>query len=136
MRELIQRRIDGMIIAPSNNIKDLIPILLETHIPVVFTDRPGDENADYLGLDNKAEGERLVKFFTRVPKRVVALVPSPSNVSTIQDRIEGTKEACEKAGIDFGYLDLSEDQDKIDAQIASEIKNGTDSFVALNNRLT
>ena len=136
MRELIQRSIDGMIIAPSNNIKDLIPILLETHIPVVFTDRPGDENADYVGLDNKAEGERLVKFFTRVPKRVVALVPSPSNVSTIQDRIEGTKEACEKAGIDFGYLDLSEDQDKIDAQIASEIKNGTDSFVALNNRCT
>ncbi|NRA11966.1 MAG: LacI family DNA-binding transcriptional regulator, partial [Crocinitomicaceae bacterium] len=77
MRELIQRSIDGMIIAPSNNIKDLIPILLETHIPVVFTDRPGDENADYVGLDNKGEGRKLIEFFSVKPKRVVALVPSP-----------------------------------------------------------
>jgi LacI family transcriptional regulator len=136
MRELIQRSIDGMIIAPSNNIKDLIPILLETHIPVVFTDRPGDENADYVGLDNKGEGGKLIDFFSVKPNRVVALVPSPSNVSTIQDRIEGTKEACEKARIDFGYLDLSDDQKKIDQQIAIELKNGTDSFVALNNRCT
>ena len=36
MRELIQRSIDGMIIAPSNDIKELIPILQETHIPVVL----------------------------------------------------------------------------------------------------
>jgi len=136
MRELIQRSIDGMIIAPSNNIKDLIPILLETHIPVVFTDRPGDENADYVGLDNKGEGGKLMKFFSKDPKRVVALVPSPSDVSTIQDRIEGTKEACEEAGIDFGYLDLSSDQTDIDKQIAAEIKKGTDSFVALNNKCT
>lgn len=136
MRELIQRSIDGMIIAPSNNIKDLIPILLETHIPVVFTDRPGDENADYVGLDNKGEGGKLISFFSKNPKRVVALVPSPSDVSTIQDRIEGTKEACEKAGIDFSYIDLFNDQADIDKQIAEEIKNGTDSFVALNNKCT
>lgn len=136
MRELIQRSIDGMIIAPSNNIKDLIPILLETHIPVVFTDRLGDENADYVGLDNKGEGGRLIEFFSKVPKRVIALVPSPSNVSTIQDRIEGTKEACEKRGIDFDYLDLSVNQNEVDKQIAEEVKNGTDSFVALNNRCT
>lgn len=136
MRELIQRSIDGMIIAPSNNIKDLIPILLETHIPVVFTDRLGDENADYVGLDNKGEGGKLIEFFSKKPKRVVALVPSPSEVSTIQDRIEGTKEACEKSGIDFGYLDLSNDQEQINIQIAEELKNGTDSFVALNNKCT
>ena len=67
---------------------------------------------------------------------MVALVPSPSDVSTIQDRIEGTKEACEKAGIKFDYLDVSNDQAEIDKQIAAEIKNGTDSFVALNNKCT
>ena len=126
MRELIQRSIDGMIIAPSNNIKDLIPILLETHIPVVFTDRPGDKNADYVGLDNKGEGGKLIDFFSVKPKRVVALVPSPSNVSTIQDRIEGTKEACEKARIDFGYLDLSDDQKKIDQQMQDMLEHMLD----------
>ena len=136
MRELIQRSIDGMIIAPSNNIKELIPILLETHIPVVFTDRIGDENADYVGLDNKIEGEKMINAFSKKPKRVVALVPSPSEVSTIQDRIVGTKSACEREGIEFDYIDLANDQSEVDKQIAVELKKGTDSFVALNNKCT
>lgn len=136
MRELIQRSIDGMIIAPSNNIQELIPILLETHIPVVFTDRPGDENADFVGLDNKMEAERLVTKFSIKPRKLVALVPSPSEVSTVQERIEGIKIGCEKAGIPFDYLDLSHNQDDINAIIKQEVANGTDSFITLNNRCT
>ena len=46
MNELIQRSIDGMIVSPCNSIENLIPILRSTHIPVVFTDRPGDGEAD------------------------------------------------------------------------------------------
>lgn len=136
MKELIQRSIDGMIIAPGNNIKELIPILLSTHIPVVFTDRPGDENADFVGVDNLAEAQKLINSFTKKPKRLVALVPNPSDVSTIQDRIEGTKSACEQEGIEFSYLDVSNDQKSIDEQIREEFKLGTDSFVALNNKCT
>lgn len=136
MRELIQRSIDGMIIAPGNHITELIPILRSTHIPVVFTDRPGDENADFVGVDNLRESEKLIRSFSRKPKRLVALVPNPSDVSTIQDRIEGTKLACEQAGIDFDYLDVSNNQEEIDRQIGLEIQRGTDSFVALNNKCT
>ncbi len=136
MRELIQRNIDGMIIAPGNDIKELIPILVETHIPVVFTDRPGDENADFVGVDNLSEAKKLIKAFSKKPKRLVALVPSPANVSTIQDRIEGTKLACEEEGISFDYIDLSSVQGEIDKVIADELKKGTDSFVTLNNLCT
>lgn len=136
MRELIQRSIDGMIIAPSNNIKELIPILLETHIPVVFTDRPGDENADFVGVDNKLEAQKLIKSFSVKPKRLVALAPSPADVSTIQDRIEGTKLACDELGIEFNYLDLNDQQMDIDHQIKTEVDRGADSFVTLNNKCT
>jgi LacI family transcriptional regulator len=136
MRELIQRSIDGMIIAPSNNIKQLIPILLETHIPVVFTDRPGDENADFVGVDNHKESMNLIRSFSKKPNRLTALVPSPENVSTIQERIEGTKEACEKEGIAYNYIDLPEDQDAVNTLIQKELNDGTDSFVALNNKCT
>lgn len=136
MRELIQRNIDGMIIAPGNNITELIPILIETHIPVVFTDRPGDENADFVGLDNHEEAKKLIRAFSIKPKRLVALVPSPANVSTIQDRIEGVKEACEKEGIDFDYIDLSSVKGEIEQVIKEELKRGTDSFITLNNMCT
>ena len=136
MRELIQRSIDGMIIAPSNNIQELIPILLETHIPVVFTDRPGDENADFVGIDNKSETEKLIESFSVKPKKLVALIPSPADASTIQDRIEGTKIACEAADIDFDYLDLPENQEEIHKLISDSVKSGADTFIALNNRCT
>ena len=136
MNELIQRSIDGMIIAPSNDIKDLIPILLSTHIPVVFTDRPGDKDADFVGVDNISEGKKLINAFSKKPTRVSALVPSPSNVSTIQDRIEGVKLACEKYDIDFEYIDLPSGEDEINEAIKEQIKKGTDSFVALNNQCT
>lgn len=136
MRELIQRSIDGMIIAPSNNIKELIPILLETHIPVVFTDRPGDSNADFVGVDNRSESKKMISSFSKKPTRLAALVPFPENVSTIQERIKGTKEACEASQIDYTYVDLPEDQAEVDRLIQEELNAGADSFVALNNKCT
>ena len=136
MRELIQRSIDGMIIAPSNDIKDLIPVLLETHIPVVFTDRPGDENADFVGVDNVVEAERLVNSFKERPKRLVVLAPSKTRISTIQGRIKGISEVCKKAKIPFVVVDLPESQEEINALVGKEVKEGGDAFIPLNNKCT
>lgn len=136
MRELIQRSIDGMIIAPSNSIQELIPILVETHIPVVFTDRPGDENADFVGVDNVKETENLIRSFSKTPKRLTALVPTPSDVITIQDRMKGAKQACDSLGIPFHSLALSTTQAERQEQIRMEIEKGTDSFVVLSNKCT
>ncbi len=136
MNELIQRSIDGMIIAPSNHIQELIPILRSTHIPVVFTDRPGDHEADFVGVDNIKEAEMLIHSFSKKPKRISAFVPQPSNVSTIQDRIEGIKMACEKDNIEFEYVDLPDNQETINQLIKEQIEKGTDSIVTLNNQCT
>ncbi len=136
MRELIQRSIDGMIIAPSNHITNLIPILLETHIPVVFTDRPGDENADFVGVDSIPEAERLVNSFSVKPKRVVCVVPAKSDVSTIQERVKGIAEVCEKAGMDVNVVELPGTKNGNKAVIQQEIKTGADSFIPLNNKCT
>ncbi|MFT5778410.1 MAG: LacI family transcriptional regulator [Crocinitomicaceae bacterium] len=136
MRELIQRSIDGMIIAPSNHITDLIPILLETHIPVVFTDRPGDENADFVGVDNVKEAERLVNSFSKKPKKLVCIGPSKSDISTIQKRIKGISEVCNKAKIPVITIELPDDQEAINALIKKELDQGADSFIPLNNKCT
>lgn len=136
MRELIQRSIDGMIIAPSNDIKELIPILQETHIPVVFTDRPGDENADFVGVDNFVEAERLVNSFCEQPKGLVVVSPSKTTISTIQKRVKGISEVCEKAGIPFKVIELADTQEEINEMVEKEIKEGGDSFIPLNNKCT
>ncbi|MGB0914622.1 MAG: LacI family DNA-binding transcriptional regulator [Crocinitomicaceae bacterium] len=136
MRELIQRCIDGMIIAPSNEMKDLIPILLETHIPVVFADRPGDNLADFVGVDNELEASNLIGSFRVTPKKLVAIVPQPSDVSTIQQRLDGIKKACENKGIPFESILLPSDQNEMNDVIKAQIDSGADSFIALNNKCT
>ena len=136
MRELIQRCIDGMIIAPSNDIKELIPILLETHIPVVFTDRPGDENADFVGVNNIVEAERLVNSFRERPKRLVVISPSKTSISTIARRIKGISEVCAKEKIPFAAVDLPDNQDELNALLRAEVAAGADALIPLNNKCT
>ena len=136
MNELIQRSIDGMIISPSNTIEELIPILRSTHIPVVFTDRPGDHEADFVGVDNLIEAKKLIDSYSVKPKRISIFLSSPSDVSTIHDRVEGIKIACEEQSIEFEYVDLSEEQSSIDDLIKEQIDKGSDSFVTLNNSST
>jgi LacI family transcriptional regulator len=135
MNELIQRSIDGMIIAPSNDIKELIPILVATHIPVVFADRPGDENADFVGIDNYIEAERLVKSFKDRPKRVVVLSPNTS-ISTIERRIKGITEVCAREKVPCEVVTLKGTQEEMNEIIREQVEKGGDSFVPLNNKCT
>ena len=133
MRELIQRSIDGMIISPSNKIEALIPILQETHIPVVFADRPGDNNADFVGVDNFKEASLLVRAFSKKPKKLAIIVQNNSQIVTLEDRISGAMSACKEDNIEFELVSLSSDQDNANKTIYALLKNGVDSFLALNN---
>jgi LacI family transcriptional regulator len=134
MRELIQRSIDGMIISPTNTINELIPILHETHIPVVFADRPGDDNADFVGVDNEKQAEKLIEQFSIKPKRLVIVAPESETAVTIQKRILGSENACKSANIPLSILSISDSQDEINELIKKELDLGADSFLALNNR--
>ena len=135
MRELLQRSIDGMIISPSNDIQDLIPILHETHIPVVFADRPGDDEADFVGIDNEKEVKKLIKAFSIKPKKIVILSRHSESIPTIQIRIEGIKSVCSTENIDLVALNLPLNQAEIDVLIKRELDNGADSFLPLNNQV-
>ncbi len=132
MRELLQRSIDGMIISPSNKIEALIPILQETHIPVVFADRPGDENADFVGVDNFKEASQLVRAFTKKPKKLAILVQNNAQAVTMEERIKGAKTTCEEMNIPFELVSLSMDQDNVNATVTALLKTNVDSFLALN----
>ena len=132
MRSLIQRNIDGIIIAPINDIKDLIPILLETHIPVVFADRPGDENADFVGVDNREEAKKLITAFSSKPKKLAILAQEPTDVITIKERVKGAEAECERLGIEHKYVKISIDSDDVKNQIDKLLKEGYDSFLSLN----
>jgi LacI family transcriptional regulator len=135
MRDLILRSVDALIIAPCNGIPELKPVLDETPIPVVWVDRIGDEFADFVGIDNAKEANRLVDLFTQKPKKLGIIHPVLSDVMTIRLRIEGVIKACEAKGIDYEISAISDlKKDAIDV-IGKMHKNGIDSFVSLNNRV-
>jgi LacI family transcriptional regulator len=133
MRELIQRSIDGMIISPCNVIEELIPILGDTHIPVVFADRPGDDKADFVGIDNAKEAQKLIRSFSKKPKRLAIISEHAKNVSTIEKRIQGATKACIAEKIEYEIIKLPETQMEINKLIEAARKNGADSFLPLNN---
>lgn len=135
MTELIQRSIDGMIISPCNRIDELIPILRNTHIPVVFADRPGDDQADFVGIDNEKEAKKLIKSFSKKPKKLVVLTQHSESVETIEKRIEGTKKACKDEKITVVVVNLPEDPSETYKLIDKEFKSGADSFLPLNNKV-
>lgn len=133
MRELIQRSVDGMIISPSNKIDSLIPILHETHIPVIFADRQGDENADFVGVNNYEEAKQLVHQFSKKPNKLAVVLKSNSMVITLEERIQGAEAACKELGIPMELVHLPTDQPSVNKTIRSLIASGFDSFLVLNN---
>lgn len=135
MRELIQRSIDGMIISPCNPIDNLIPILRSTHIPVVFTDRPGDGDADFVGINNFREAEKLVRLFSKKPKKLAILTQHSTPIVTINQRIDGAKKACDEGQIEYVLSNLPSDELEINSVIHDLIKSGVDSFLPLNNKV-
>lgn len=136
MRDLILRSVDALIIAPCNGIPDLKPVLDETPIPVVWVDRIGDEFADFVGVDNKEEASRIVSLFSSKPKKLGIVHPILSDVMTIQLRIQGVVDACEKAGIPYEICAVNEENGKVNAPISEMLKKGVDSIISLNNKVT
>ena len=134
MHELILRSVDALIIAPCNEIPALKILLDQTPIPVVWVDRIGDEHADFVGIDNRKEGGRMVDLFTNKPKVVAAIIPEGEQSMTIQLRKEGLINSCNKQGIDLRFIEISEDIQQIKAQLHEMKKTHVDGIVALSNR--
>lgn len=135
MRELFQRSVDGMIISPSNRIESLIPILRESHIPVIFADRPGDENADFVGVDNFDEAKKLVFSFSKQPKRLAVVLKNNSMVITLEERIQGAEAACKELNIPMELVQLPAEPTEVNLKVKELAEKGFDSYLVLNNRV-
>lgn len=133
MRELIQRSVDGMIISPSNKIESLIPILKETHIPIIFADRQGDENTDFVGVNNYEEAKQLIYKFSKKPNKLAVILKADSMVITLEERIEGVKAACKELKIPMELVPLPSNEVQTSETIRSLWERGFDSYLVLNN---
>jgi LacI family transcriptional regulator len=135
IRDLINRSIDGLIVAPCNQVGNLKELFDSTPIPIVFVDRYGDNKADFVGVNNYSESFNLVGKFTKKPKKLGVFFYEEDEISTIHLRINGINDACEKEKIDVELINAHDYKDDLLSKIKSLKSKGLDAVLALNNKI-
>jgi LacI family transcriptional regulator len=97
---LLQRRVDGIIIAPTTNDKSRLSLLQRQQVPCVLIDRRVDGFKADVVYGNSREGARLlVQHLIDLGHQRIALVNGPSSISSAQDREEGYRTALREHSI-------------------------------------
>ena len=102
VRALHQRRVDGIILAPSGDPESRAVAYLEEHrIPFVLVDRMLSDRFDQVGVTNKSSMQLLVAHVLSHGHARIGYVAGQKGFSTTQERIDGYRAALKAAGIAF-----------------------------------
>ncbi len=94
---LLQRRVDGIVIAPTTNDKLRLTALKRHQLPCVLIDRRVDGfKSDVVCGDNRGGAELLTEHLIRLGHRQIALVSGPHSISSAEERAEGYRAALRK----------------------------------------
>ena len=94
---LLQRRVDGIIIAPTTNDKNRFLMLKRQALPCVLLDRRVDGFKCDTVVSNGCEGaKKLTQHLLRLGYRRIAIVSGPLTISTAQERVEGYAQALQE----------------------------------------
>ncbi len=97
---LLQRRVDGIIIAPTTNDKKRLAVLKRQKVPCVLIDRQVDGFKSDVVHSNTCEGaHRLTQHLLNLGHRRIAIVTGPASVSTAEDRVRGYSQAMRECGV-------------------------------------
>ncbi|MBY5317925.1 MULTISPECIES: LacI family DNA-binding transcriptional regulator [Rhizobium] len=134
VRELVQRRVDGVILAPSGDPENrAIDYLKSSRMPFVLVDRLTVADADGVCLDNETAMETLIDHLVGHGHRRIGLIAGePGLLSTIE-RVRGYVGAMRKHGLEIDRSLMSEgNANSADArQSALEILSRADRPTAI-----
>ena len=100
VRALHQRRVDGIIFAPSADPeRAAIKYLKENSVPCVLVDRLLDNSFDQVGVTNKASMKELITHLFSVGHRRIAYVAGQPDFGTTLERLNGYNEAMAECGL-------------------------------------
>ncbi|MGW5640383.1 LacI family DNA-binding transcriptional regulator [Streptomyces sp. NPDC003832] len=100
---LHERRVDGMVVAPSPDPRELLSYLRRHDVPAVFLDRLVDEGArphfDQVCTAGTEPTARLVTHLAELGHRRIGLVAGRRGLSTTGERIAGYRQGLASAGL-------------------------------------
>ena len=96
------KRVDGMVISPTQQSHDHIARLIQEHIPFILVNRHVDEfQTDYVINNNQHGAYQAVQHLVSLGHQRIAHITGPLRISSVRERISGYKQALEKNGIRF-----------------------------------
>lgn len=136
--DLINRNIDGLILASSFDSKNEIDGLREDKFPLVLVDRVFDDfNVDSVSVSNEDGAKKAVEFlYDKGVKKPVCFSLSPVYISSISERIHGYMEAL-KNDADAKLVQIPHDDIEGGVRNAlEELKNDDyDGIFCVNNNI-
>jgi LacI family transcriptional regulator len=100
IRHLHQRRVDGIMLAPSAKPKRSLDYLIERGLPSVLVDRLPDKRFDQIGLDNVAAIEALVDHAASFGHRRIGFIAGHPGFATTLERDEAFHAAMAALGLE------------------------------------
>ena len=99
IRMLKSKMVDGLIIAPTKNVKAEIENLIKESFPFVLIDRFFPElDTNYVIIDNEDGCYRLTKHLLSLKRKKIAFITSDTNLVVMGLRYNGYKRAIIEAG--------------------------------------
>jgi LacI family transcriptional regulator len=101
LHDLHQRRVDGVIIAPSGDPGAALRYVREQSIPTVLVDRMADAAFDQVGSENVESTALLVRHLADLGHRRIALVAGLEGLATTVERLNGYRLGLHRSGQEF-----------------------------------
>ena len=102
IRLLLDRAVDGLIIAPAGEDVILKELLTSVRRPVVMVDRTCDGlDIDTVTLDNRKAAFDAISYLLTLGHRRIGFISGPQHASTGRDRLDGYRAALAAGGVPF-----------------------------------
>lgn len=120
---LLEKRVDGIVMAPAGGNDEYLRGLLADEVPIVFLDRwIAGIDADAVVVDNVDASRRIITHLIGLGHRRIAIMMARLDSSAIRERMEGYRDALETAGISFTPDYVVESASDIDAARAAGLR--------------
>ena len=140
-RDLLSRRVDGVILAPSAEPAAALDLLRKRGIPVVLIDRFAPVELDQIATENVASTARLVEHLTALGHVRIGMIAGLRGLATSEERIDGYRRGLESASLPFESELIGPGESDAEHACAAvhrllELDRPPTALVVTNNRMT